>query len=52
MSAKSNLHDKVFNPKNPGIVCTIRQVKLLRRGEPDERFAYNVLYYKHGEMSF
>ena len=46
IESKFKTTDKVINPKKPEVVCTVTQVKLLCRGEPDERFVYNVLYQK------
>jgi hypothetical protein len=43
---KFKLYDRVINPDNPGIVCIVAQVRIIFRGEQNERVVYTVTFDK------
>jgi len=50
ITPKFKLYDKVINPQKPEIVCIVAQVRIICRGEPDERAVYTVTFdKKNGE---
>jgi hypothetical protein len=47
---KFKLYDQINNKEKPEIVCFVAQVRIICRGEPDERAVYTVTYdKKNGE---
>jgi hypothetical protein len=43
---KFSLYDRVINPDRPKIVCTIAQVRIIYRDEPNEKVLYTLTFDK------
>jgi len=46
ITSKFKLYDRVINPEKPKIICIVAQVRIICRGEDDERAVYTVTFDK------